>query len=207
MNLKFTGTFESLKGKLSSLGGEWHEDQPSKKVLRLNGGLLNWFSSTGTLQFQGRSPGLEQLQASVPHLLYPDEYDEPREDISVAVTELSEEKPNDDKAISPEHLYLQGNFKDTELVIGIVNAVGTEYKRVLDPLKDRLKGFAYAVEEIRVSSLLSQPSSNPSEYDRIRACKIFCVNGHPAGNCHIARSDDDRRKESSTQGVTGQPVG
>ena len=47
MNLKFTGTFESLKGKLSSLGGEWHEDQPSKKVLRLNGGLLNWFSSTG----------------------------------------------------------------------------------------------------------------------------------------------------------------
>lgn len=39
------------------------------------------------------------------------------------------------------------------------------------------------------------------------ACKNFCVNGHPAGNCHIARSDDDRRKESSTQGVTGQPVG
>lgn len=40
-----------------------------------------------------------------------------------------------------------------------------------------------------------------------RACKNFCVNGHPAGNCHIARSDDDRRKESSTQGVVGQPVG
>lgn len=39
------------------------------------------------------------------------------------------------------------------------------------------------------------------------ACNIFCVNGHPAGNCHIARSDDDRRQESSTQGVTGQPVG
>ncbi|OMG52502.1 hypothetical protein BJN45_14510 [Azonexus hydrophilus] len=40
-----------------------------------------------------------------------------------------------------------------------------------------------------------------------RACKNFCVNGHPAGNCHIARSDDDRRKESSTEGVAGQPVG
>jgi hypothetical protein len=36
-----------------------------------------------------------------------------------------------------------------------------------------------------------------------RACKNFCVNGHSAGNCHIARSDDDRRKESSTQGVAG----
>lgn len=31
----------------------------------------------------------------------------------------------------------------------------------------------------------------------------FCVNGHSAGNCHIARSDDDRRKESCTQGVAG----
>ena len=41
----------------------------------------------------------------------------------------------------------------------------------------------------------------------VRACKNFCVNGHPAGNCHIARSDDDRRKESSTEGVAGQPVG
>lgn len=28
MNLKFTGTFDSLKSKLSSLNGEWHEDQP-----------------------------------------------------------------------------------------------------------------------------------------------------------------------------------
>ena len=48
-----------------------------------------------------------------------------------------------------------------------------------------------------------------ADRDRLiwRACKNFCVNGHPAGNCHIARSDDDRRKESSTQGVVGQPVG
>jgi cytidine deaminase len=73
MNLKFTGTFEDMKNKLSSLGGEWNDDQPNKKVLRLNGGVLNWFTSTGTLQFQGRSPGLEQLQALVPHLLYPKE--------------------------------------------------------------------------------------------------------------------------------------
>ena len=168
MSLKFTGTFESLKSKLSSLSGEWHEDQPNKKVLRLNGGVLNWFGSTGTLQFQGRSPGLEQLQASVPHLLYPEEYGEPPKNISLAATKVPDENSSDDNTVSPEHLYLQGNFKNTELVIGIVNAVGTEYKRVLDPLKDRLKGFGYAVEEIRVSSLLSQPKSISSEYDRIK---------------------------------------
>lgn len=186
MNLKFTGTFESLKSKLSSLGGQWHEDQPSKKVLRINGGLLNWFSGTGTLQFQGRSPGLEQLQASVPHLLYPEEYAAPGQDISLVVPEVPEEKPNGDNAVSPEKLYLQGNFKDTELVIGIVNAVGTEYKRVLDPLKDRLKGFGYAVEEIRVSSLLSQPSSEQTEYDRIK---------------HYMNQGDDLRKTTKNNAI------
>ena len=38
-------------------------------------------------------------------------------------------------------------------------------------------------------------------------CKNFCVNGQSAGNCPIARSDDDRSEESRTQGVAGQPVG
>ena len=168
MNLKFTGTFESLKDKLSSLKGEWHEGQPNKKVLYLNGGLLNWYSSTGTLQFQGRDPGLEQLQASVPHMLYPGEYNEPQERTSHATTKTPEENPSDDKALPPEQLYLQGNFKDTELVIGIVNAVGTECKRVLDPLKDRLEGFGYAVDEIRISSLLPPPSGEKKEYLRIK---------------------------------------
>lgn len=186
MNLKFTGTFDVLKSTLSPLNGEWDEDQPSKKVLRLNGGLLNWFSSTGTLQFQGKNPGLEQLQASVPHLLYPKEYDEPKEEISVAASLVTEEKSSNDNATSPEQLYLQGKFKETELIIGIVNAVGTEYKRVLDPLKDRLKGFGYAVEEIRISSLLSEPSSNPSEYERIK---------------HYMNKGDDLRKTTENNAI------
>lgn len=168
MNLKFTGSFESLKLKLSSLNGEWHEDQPSKKVLRLNGGILNWFIGTGTLQFQGKSPGLDRLQALVPYLLYPDEYTAPKEDIPLTLTQAPDEKPSDDNAVPLEHLYLQGHFKETELIIGIVNAVGTEYKRVLEPLKDRLSGFGYSVKEIRVSSLLSEPNGNPGEYDRIK---------------------------------------
>lgn len=186
MSLKFTGTFDSLKSKLTSLNGEWYEDQPSKKVLRLNGGLLNWFSNTGTLQFQGRSPGLETLQASVPHLLYPEEYAEPDEIIPIAVSKDPAEEPNLDSAASPEQLYLQGNFKDTELIIGIVNAVGTEYKRVLEPLKDRLKGFGYAVEEIRVSSFLPEPTSDSDEYARIR---------------HYMNQGDELRKKTKNNAI------
>ncbi|TXT27862.1 MAG: hypothetical protein FD131_3544 [Rhodocyclaceae bacterium] len=38
-------------------------------------------------------------------------------------------------------------------------------------------------------------------------CKNFCVNGQQAGNCRIARSDDDRSKKSRTERVVGQPAG
>jgi hypothetical protein len=41
------------------------------------------------------------------------------------------------------------------------------------------------------------------DIDRLRVrkdidggCKKFCVNGHFAGNCTIARSNDDRREEA-----------
>ncbi|MEK0086158.1 anti-phage dCTP deaminase [Benzoatithermus flavus] len=168
MNLKFTGTPEELRHKLSSLGGEWSDGQSNKMVLRLNGGVLNWFISTGTLQFQGRSPGLEQLQTSVPHLLYPEEYKEHEVTIAQAAEVATGIKPSDEKTDTPEGLYLQGKFQDTELVIGIVNAVGTEYMRVLGPLIDRLQGFGYAVKEIRVSDLLPRPDGKVGEYDRIK---------------------------------------
>jgi len=186
MNIKFTGTFDDLKKELLSLAGDWHEDQPNKKVMHLNGGVLNWFSSTGTLQFQGRSPGLEQLQAKVPHLLYPNEYPESNTETPLTANSALVEKPNDDKAATPEQLYLRGHFKDTELVIGIVNAVGTEYRRVLDPLIARLEGFGYVVKEIRVSSLLPTPSDQPDEYNRIR---------------HYMRQGDEFRSKSQNNAI------
>ncbi|OCQ05913.1 cytidine deaminase [Vibrio parahaemolyticus] len=66
-----------------------------------------------------------------------------------------------------ERRYLTTGINEGELVIGIVSAVGTEYKRVTDPLIDRLKGFGYSVQEIRVSACL--PSfSGADEYERIK---------------------------------------
>ena len=186
MTLRFTGTFEELKNKLSTLGGDWNEDYSNKRVLRLNGGVLNWFSSTGTLHFQGRNPGLEQLRTEVPRLLYPNEYAEPNEETLSVVNTTPEPKPDDKKATALERLYLCGNFKDTELVVGIVNAVGTEYKRVFDPLMDRLKGFGYAVKEIRLSSLLQAPERSSGEYDRIK---------------HYMNQGDELRKKTENNAI------
>jgi len=169
MNIKFTGTFDDLKAKLKSLSGEWDESQPNKKILRVKGGVLNWFESTGTLSVQGRSPGKEQLESSVPHLIYPDEF--PQQAANALNDQIATKGPTTatiENAIGIEHLYLTSELKESELVIGIVNAVGTESKRVLDPLSDRLKGFGYAVQDIRVSSLLPPSSSKDGEYERIK---------------------------------------
>lgn len=59
--LKFSGTFQELSGKLASLNGEWDDSQPNKKVLRLNGGVMNWFESTGSISFQEENRGNQPL--------------------------------------------------------------------------------------------------------------------------------------------------
>ncbi|OYT94919.1 MAG: cytidine deaminase [Pseudomonas sp. PGPPP3] len=131
---------------------------------------MNWFETTGSINFQGKGAGKERLEASVPALLYPTEIK------STQPTALEPHACTTETAIetlpptssSLERQYLTAGVNDGELIIGIVSAVGTETGRVLGPLKDRLGGFGYQVEEIRVSSILPNLSSHSSEYDRIK---------------------------------------
>ena len=48
MKLIFKKGYEELKELLSVMVGVWNESQKNKKVLRLNGGVMNWYESTGT---------------------------------------------------------------------------------------------------------------------------------------------------------------
>ena len=71
--MKFTGSIEELKAKLEPLGGEytWVEDNPAQKQLRhQNGGIMNWYASTGTIQFQGKATGRAELEASIVQLVF-----------------------------------------------------------------------------------------------------------------------------------------
>lgn len=168
MALKFSGTFTDLYSKLTTLHGEWDESQPNKKVLRLNGGVMNWFESTGSINFQGKDPGKTTLEIEVPKLLYPAEAESiVVTKVTTATAEPSSSVTTPTKCDSIERRYLTTGINEGELVIGIVSAVGTEYKRVTEPLIDRLKGFGYSVQEIRVSGCL--PSfSGTDEYERIK---------------------------------------
>lgn len=171
MNIKlpvtFTGSYDDLKDKLKSLNGIWEGNEENKKVFRLNGGVLSWYTTTGTLIVQGKAVGVNRLFNEVPKLLYPQEYKEVRSDMIMHDFRSKEEEQVE---LGLEQLFLENGFKDTEIVFGIVNAVGTESRLILTPLSERLKGFGYNVHEIKVSALISGSCPYESEYNRIRDC-------------------------------------
>jgi|GEM_PF-1332339 len=74
MKLIFKKSYEELKERLSVMDGVWNESQKNKKVLRLNGGVMNWYESTGTIYFQGGEEGKRYLESRVTSALYPAEF-------------------------------------------------------------------------------------------------------------------------------------
>jgi len=71
------------------------------------------------------------------------------------------------------HKPFEDVFKDTEIVIGLVGAVGTQQRRVVEAITDRLRVFKYNTREIGVSrdviAMLCGdiPSAFPSEFERV----------------------------------------
>lgn len=170
MKYIFTQSYEGLKARLSQINGQWDESQPGKKVLRHDGGVMNWFESTGTIQFQGKPDAKSKLELLVHGALNPGHQ---------AVTEqILESHPVQNNSIDEnvkisEELdistqYLQGSFNQSEIIIGIVSPVGTEVSRVVTPLIDRLKQFGYCASEIKLSSLLNAELVS-DEYSRIKS--------------------------------------
>ena len=74
MKLLFKKSFKELKKHLAVVNGVWDESQKNKKVLRLNGGVMNWYESTGTIYFQGGQEGKRYLESTVKSILYPGEF-------------------------------------------------------------------------------------------------------------------------------------
>jgi deoxycytidylate deaminase len=173
MKLVYSKGYPELKSALAELNGSWEETQPNKKVLRLNDGILNWFESTGTLQFQGKEPDKSELERQVRRILFPGTADEAH------TYSLPEESAPSNAGLKPATVqtdtslasqYLSDSLSHSELILGIVSSVGTETSRVVTAITNRLTRFGYQTKEIKVSSLLSNggDSAYASEYERIR---------------------------------------
>jgi predicted nucleotide-binding protein len=64
---RFDGTLEELKHRIemSSIGGGWEAEGPKHTFRSTDGGVLNWWESTGTLQIQGRPEASRRLKNAV----------------------------------------------------------------------------------------------------------------------------------------------
>ena len=70
--MKFTKSLDELKGAVAAtgVGGEWAVMDGDKHQFKAeNGGILNWWSKTGTLQFQGPKTERERLESLVTGVL------------------------------------------------------------------------------------------------------------------------------------------
>jgi deoxycytidylate deaminase len=181
MAVRFSGTTEELKTKLGTLAesGSWTEINPNQHQFRhKNGGVLNWYPSTGAVNFQGQPVGRDALQAEVTALLQDDgsrSASSPPpspsvvEKASVDVEEPAVEEKGSSISPSPSELR---NYPNSEIVIGLVGAVGTEMDVIITLLKDRLKIAGYDTTEIRVSreiipKVVKVDVEGVSEADRI----------------------------------------
>ena len=74
MTIKFYGTFQELSKIVESSGyrGAWSPDAPEgKPTFRFNNGaVLNWWASSGSLQFQGKLEPREEVIAVIVPMLF-----------------------------------------------------------------------------------------------------------------------------------------
>jgi len=68
--------------------------------------------------------------------------------------------------------FLNWTYQDSELIIGLVGAVGTKHKQIVAIIKERLAAYNYTVQEISVSEKVIAtyaPIAYSNEYERISA--------------------------------------
>ena len=134
---------------------------------------MNWFPSTGTISFQGPNEGRIEVEQLVKPLLaelagssssavpsqerqacspVPDTLKNSGTERTPAIASLDARQTESSReASSPSNAFLGQRFATSELVIGLVGAVGTELRKVIDILSQRLTVFNYVPKEIGVS--------------------------------------------------------
>jgi hypothetical protein len=191
--MRFTETYDELKACLKSMeiSGEWQVVNSNQIQFRhRNGGVMNWYPSTGSLTFQGRASASDELRSEVARLIgLPTQGVEQNDDTAEIIATSNIDDTIDEKAGGPAPEYhstsiateervstttvLGHQYSSSELVIGLVGAVGAELKKVEEIIRDRLKVFQYNVEEIRISkdviptAITLSPMSDSNEYVRI----------------------------------------
>jgi deoxycytidylate deaminase len=153
--MRFLRSREELKEQLAPLetDAEWREVGANQIQLRpSSGGIINWHTRTGEIFIQGKRSEIPKIEPTIRTLP------------GTATASGKPQRPRREAAShsrstsamgAPAGQFTSSEYeldRDSELVIGLVGAVGTDLDTVIKILKEKLVIFEYATEEIKVSS-------------------------------------------------------
>jgi deoxycytidylate deaminase len=149
MTLKFTsGDLVELKKKLKDLiPDEWKEINTNTFQVKVDGISINFYTTTGTIQFQGNPEKVRYYQEQVGKVLNGGQVN-----IPTPLTKINNVVEDD---LKKDTKFISQDFNDSEIIIGLVGAIGTQYQTVKNIIKNRLiNNFTYEVDEIKVSEAI-----------------------------------------------------
>jgi deoxycytidylate deaminase len=170
MGLAFHGTLDDLRQVLSEIGcdGNWRTIQDGYQFLHSSGGVVDWCAHTGALSIGGKRSAKKNLTSIVKTTLEAKLRDSPSR------TGGEARDTSSGGAAGVDDYLIGQRFSDSELVIGLVGAVGADLEAVIKVIEERLRIFKYSVSQVRVSSdiiptVAKTPETHPGEYERINA--------------------------------------
>ena len=159
MGLSFSGSAEELERRFSTLEGKWdNEDKGILRFRKIGGGVVSWYPPTGKIVCQGKVKILDELIKQVAAALSDEQRVQKAEGEAIATAKSKPQRAATSKVPNPEpngQTYKLDH--DSELVIGLVGAVGTDLEHVTKILSDRLAKFEYTTKSIRISNDIITP--------------------------------------------------
>jgi len=175
MAFNYKKGIESLKVELASLEREgfWQEKEYLHQFRHKNGGILNFLTKLGRVHFQGKEKSGDILKEKVDEILSRQNaiasslgIDEVALKLEPGDINVADRAERDERSVS--------NFKDSEIVIGLVAPVGADLEKVSTMVQDFLKKAGYSPTEIKISKqvipdLVSVKKEYKNEVSRINS--------------------------------------
>lgn len=162
--MKFNGTFKELSEGLSRFLAidKWEQMGENLYRYKYHNVIISWFPDTGKINIEGKFRESRKVIIQIQNAL------------TASTDKGQPNNPLTDQKLENDEYDLFKKYSDSEVIIGIVCAVGTEHKIVTDIIKDRLAAFNYQSDEIHISKdvipQLFKPKESPKkpEYERIK---------------------------------------
>lgn len=158
--MDFPGNFDEFKALVVSLGyqGEWVEKNENLVQCRTQEGVaINWFPNSNGMNVKGPHKAARAVFQAISVA------------IAKKITEATVARdgaPESESGLRYTQVASEPEYTmeyDSELVIGLVGAVGTDLKRVKDIVSERLGVFNYGCDEIKISSDIISQIANVKE--------------------------------------------